>query len=294
MAIAPLTPRVERLELSMDDLKRMVAETTETVRQLSLAMRQSEERSEQWRHDFEERSAQWRQDFEERSEQRRLELERDRDAWRSKLEQDRDEWQRKLERDRDAWRSKLEHDRDEWQRELEHDRNEWRRDFEQRFQQAIQEARADRKSLRRELASITHSIGRLVEDLVAPSMPGIVEQVIPCDAPPQMIGVRSARKRADGHAQEYDVLAMCGNYLMITEVKSRLRKGDIEDFLRTLEQARSFMPEHADKQIIGALATFYVDRSQALEAEQHGLVVLGVIDGLMHVLNRPDFTPKTF
>ncbi len=166
-------------------------------------------------------------------------------------------------------------------------------DFKQEMSDFKQEMREDRKQLRRELANISYSMGRMVEDLVAPSMPGILAQIIGCVGEPQMQGVRM-RKQASGRSKEYDVIAICGEYLMITEVKTRLHAGDIADFRTTLQEARTFLPEYAEKQIIGALATFYVDETQVRYAERQGLVVLGVIDGLMQVLNQHDFRPTPF
>jgi hypothetical protein len=93
----------------------------------------------------------------------------------------------------------------------------------QRFQDSVE---YDSKALRRELADIAHKMGTLAEDLIAPSIPRILGEVVDCAEPPAMIGVRIRKRLPDGRSQEYDVIAICGNYLLIYETKSNLRSED--------------------------------------------------------------------
>jgi hypothetical protein len=137
-------------------------------------------------------------------------------------------------------------------------------------------------------------MGTLAEDLVAPSVPRILNEIVQCPDPPSMLGVRIRKRLRDGRSQEYDVLAVCGDYLFINETRSRLRPEDVTDFIKMLQEARTFLPEYAEKRIVGALATFYVDPTLMVHGERQGLIMLGVIDGLMQVLNTPEFTLQTF
>jgi hypothetical protein len=136
-------------------------------------------------------------------------------------------------------------------------------------------------------------MGTLAEDVVAPSIPRILAEVVHCPEPPSILGVRIRKHLRDGRSQEYDVVATCGNYLLINETKSRLRPEDIPNFIETLKMARTFLPEYADKQVIGALASFYVDPLLVTRGERQGLIILGVIDGLMQELNTPEFRLQT-
>ncbi|MCP4368081.1 MAG: hypothetical protein GY797_08250 [Deltaproteobacteria bacterium] len=95
--------------------------------------------------------------------------------------------------------------------------------------------------------------------------------------------------------QEYDVVAMCGDYLFINETKRKLGADDVKEFAEeALPQAREFFPEYTEKKIIGAIASLYVDDSLVRYAERQGLFVLGAAEELMEVLNEPGFVPKYF
>jgi hypothetical protein len=152
----------------------------------------------------------------------------------------------------------------------------------------------ERREFRQQLADISHKMGTLAEDMVAPSVPRILQEIVQCPEAPAMLGVRIRKRLPGGRSQEYDVVAVCGEYLLINETKSRLRPEDIPAFLELLREARTFLPEYADKRVIGALATFYVDPSLILHDERQGLIMLGVVDGLMQVLNTPEFSLQSY
>ena len=109
-----------------------------------------------------------------------------------------------------------------------------------------------------------------------------------------MVGVRIERRLPDERRREYDVLAICGEYLLITEAKSKLRPEDIPDFLEVLRDVRTFLPEYAEKRIIGAVATFYSESSLQTYVTRQGLILLGIVDGLMTVLNQEQVRIQEF
>lgn len=178
----------------------------------------------------------------------------------------------------------------EFKREMITFKDELRRDT-QAFKEGVEQ---DSRALRQELARLSHKMGTLAEDLVAPSIPSILREVVRCLEPPTMLGVRLRKRLIDGRSQEYDVVAVCDDYLLITETKSRLRTDDIPNFIERLQEVRTFLPEYSDKQVVGALATFYVDPSLVRHGERQGLIMLGVVDGLMQVLNTAEFQLETY
>lgn len=154
--------------------------------------------------------------------------------------------------------------------------------------------RRDRRNLNKRISEMSHKMGTMAEDLVAPSIPGILAKMVNCTQEPQMEGVRLKRRLPGGRSQEYDVVAVCGDYLLICEVKSNMRPEDIRPFRQKLEIVREFLPEFADKKVIGALATFYMDPNHVKHGERLGFIMLGVVDGLMQILNQDGFVPKAY
>lgn len=166
--------------------------------------------------------------------------------------------------------------------------------FRAEMQEMAKNSDKNAKEFRRQMAEISHKMGTMAEDLVAPSIPRILAEIVNCPELPQMEGVRIRKRLPDGRVKEYDTIAVCGDYILVNETKSRLRSEDIADFVKSLEEVRDFLPEYADKQVIGTLASFYIDPNLVTHGERQGLIMLGVVDGLMEILNRRNFVPKRF
>jgi len=143
---------------------------------------------------------------------------------------------------------------------------------------------------------LSNKMGTLVEDLVVPSIGHILRTVVSCpEDRVDTVAVRMRKRRiTDNRTHEFDALALCGSYLLINETKSRLRPADLTEFAELLPEVRSYFPEYGEKAVIGTIASLYVDQRLARYGERLGLVVLGFGEGMMNVLNTPDFKPKEF
>jgi hypothetical protein len=82
-----------------------------------------------------------------------------------------------------------------------------------------------------------------------------------------------------GRSQEFDVVAACGEYVLINETKSSLDAKDVDDFGKLLAEVRDFFPEYADRRFIGAIAALYVDKSLVRYGEKTRFDCAGVRPG---------------
>jgi hypothetical protein len=153
------------------------------------------------------------------------------------------------------------------------------------------------REMNRKWGELANKMGTMAEDLVAPSVPRILRETVGCpDGLVESIAVRVRRLHPTdrGRSQEFDVVAVCGEHVLINETKSNLNPRDMEEFAQQMAEARDFFPEYADKKFIGAIASLYVDESVARYGEKQGLIVLGFGEDVMEVLNSPGFVPKSF
>jgi len=170
-------------------------------------------------------------------------------------------------------------------------------EFKEEMREFKEESRRTTIEMNRKWGELSHKMGTMAEDLVAPSVPNILRQIIHC--PPhgiQSLAVRVQRQHPveRGRSREFDVVAACGDYVLVNETKSRLNPQEIQDFADNMPGAREFFPEYADKKFIGAIASLYVDKSLVTRGEKLGLIVLGFGSDVMQVLNSPGFAPATF
>jgi hypothetical protein len=151
--------------------------------------------------------------------------------------------------------------------------------------------------MRKQWGELSNKMGTMAEDLVAPSIPRILITTVGCPEDRlESLAVRVRRRLPTdpGHMQEFDVVAACGEYLLVNETKSSLSPETIERFAQRLPHVREYFPEYAAKKVIGAIASLYVDDSLVRYGESLGLIVLGFGRDVMDVLNSPGFVPKAF
>jgi hypothetical protein len=151
------------------------------------------------------------------------------------------------------------------------------------------EMRAQNREMNLRWGQLANRLGTLVEDLVAPSLPRIVKEVLGLEVDDLM--VRYRRRRRTG-TYEYDAIVLAGDLVVLNYTKATLDSRDVERFIQDIGRFREAFPEHAARPLVGVLAMLSVETSVLAYAERTGFLVLGVGDQLMEVKNGAGFVPK--
>ncbi len=159
------------------------------------------------------------------------------------------------------------------------------------------EWQAETRKINKQWGELANKMGTLVEDLVAPSLPRILREVVACsedEGISMAVRVRRSHPTQKGLMQEFDVIASCGRYALFNETKSSLAPADVDSLLAKLAAARAYFPEYQNHKLIGAVATLYIDPSLAQYATRQGILALSTGDELMDVMNEAGFELKAF
>lgn len=171
------------------------------------------------------------------------------------------------------------------------------REFKDEMRDFKDEMHLSRREMNKKWGELANKMGTMAEDLVAPSVPRILRQTVGCpDDRVESVAVRVRRLHPTDRRRkrEFDVVAACGEHVLINETRSRLDAQGVEDFAQRMPEERDFFPEYAGKKFIGAVASLYVDESVVRYGEKQGLIVLGFEEDVMEVLNSPGFAPRAF
>lgn len=150
---------------------------------------------------------------------------------------------------------------------------------------------------REEVGRLSHRLGTLVEDLVAPSLPRILRELVSCpDDTEVAVNVRLRRRHPTqpGQHLEIDATVDCGNYVLFNETKSQLMPEKVKAFVAKLATVREYFPEYQHSTILGSVSSLVVEASLIEYASRQGLLVLGTSEGLMELQNAPGFQWRTF
>jgi hypothetical protein len=95
---------------------------------------------------------------------------------------------------------------------------------------------------------------------------------------------------------EYDIVAENKGQVLVIEVKNKLSKRMVDDFMNDkLSKFRTLLPEYRDSKVLAGIGALVVKDDVGRYAEKNGLYVLTQnADGGATLLNRKDFKPKEF
>jgi len=156
-------------------------------------------------------------------------------------------------------------------------------DFKIEMRDFKDESLRERQRMNKQWGDLANRLGTLVEDIVAPSLPRVAADLFGCERP-ELFALR-VQRRFNGDTREYDALVVCSDCVLVNETKSRLNSKHVERLLAKLAELPTVFPEYAYKRIIGVLASLYPDPSIVSRATSAGILVMGMGDEAMHVLN---------
>ena len=159
------------------------------------------------------------------------------------------------------------------------------------------ESRRENREFNRQLGDIANKYGRLIEDIVAPSICRVMKQALGLKEDAVCFANERIKKESvldPEKIREFDVVAKCGAYVMINETKSKLRAEDVNDLIATISIAREYFPEYVNHKIIGSVASVRVDESVINFATSKGILALAVGDALMDIQNPAGFRPAVW
>jgi hypothetical protein len=142
----------------------------------------------------------------------------------------------------------------------------------------------------REVAGLTTRWGQFVENLVEPAVlrlfqeRGIEVQEI----------AHPIQSKRPGAEMEIDIFAVNGDVAVAVDVKSRLSRQDVDDFLARLGRFHQAFRHYGGYQIYGAMAGIEIDQGVDRYAYQQGLFVIKQTGETVAIANDTTFQPAAW
>ena len=94
---------------------------------------------------------------------------------------------------------------------------------------------------------------------------------------------------------EFDIVAINGTEVVLTEVKTVLTIGAVKKFINeTLPAFRTHSQRHKGRKLYGAVAYLKAEGKAVGFAEEQGLFVIKAVGDSAHLVNKANFKPKIF
>lgn len=163
------------------------------------------------------------------------------------------------------------------------------------FKNEMKEFRIEMKEsiqdLNKKFGDMSRKLGTIVEDLVLPSMPRIINEKFGFELEAFYI---NSKFKKQGRNQEYDAIGLYKDFVFLNSTKTTLRDKDITDFKILMKDFLFWFPEHKGKKMVGVLAAFDISENVLSACEAEGFMVMGAGGDLMELRNSPKFQPKEF
>lgn len=106
---------------------------------------------------------------------------------------------------------------------------------------------------------------------------------------------RLKRGMPDGGRCELDIVAHSyGDEMVVVEVKTTLKPGDVKVFLDKLNHLKDWIPRYRQNRIYGAMAWLTADAGAEAMVENRGLLSIRATGDSASILNPADFRPRAW
>ncbi|WP_058553703.1 hypothetical protein [Thiohalocapsa sp. ML1] len=163
-------------------------------------------------------------------------------------------------------------------------------DFKDEMSDFKDETRREHRELNKKWGDMANRLGTIVEDLVVPSLPRIIEETFMEGI--DDLSVRRKRRLPNGRSKEFDAIAVTPSLVCLNSTKATLRSADVDQLVKEIEELREFFPDYRGVPVVGILATLAAEQSVVRYATKLGFLVLAVGDELMEVQNPAGFVPR--
>ena len=163
------------------------------------------------------------------------------------------------------------------------------KDFKDEMKEFKEEMRANIKDLNKKFGDMSRKLGTIVEDLVLPSMPRIIQEKFGFELEEFTI---NNKFKKEGRNQEFDAVGVYKDFVFLNSTKTTVRDSDVLQLKQHIQDFPFWYPRHKGKKIYGILAGFDISESIIKICEKEDFLVMGVGGDLMELVNSPDFMPK--
>ncbi len=148
------------------------------------------------------------------------------------------------------------------------------------------EMQRDRREMNRQWGDLANRLGTLVEDIVAPNIPGVLNRYFGVDEP-DFLMVRARRKHPTdpSRRREFDVIAVTPALLLVNETKSRPRRESILEFAESFGEVAEFFPEYADRRVVPVLSALHLDEELITLLTDRGIYAMTMSEDSMELRN---------
>ncbi len=173
--------------------------------------------------------------------------------------------------------AKLEQEREEERKIREQYRLEWKN---------------EKREMNKKWGELANKMGTLVEDIVAPNIPRIAQELFGIDKIVDFSVRRIIYHPTDkSRLKDFDALLIASDAIVLNETKSTVRQSYIDEFIAFIPTVFEYLPEHRGKKVIPVFSSLYIPEQFVRYLTANKIYAMAMGDETMEILNYNDI-PK--
>ena len=257
--------------------------TEERVDQLESIFRQFMAGTDMILRELSQNLEQYRAESSQNLEQYRAESSQNLEQYRAESSQNLEQYRQEGKKDRREASRNLEQYREEGEKD--------RRELAQDLEQYRAEGKKDRRELARQLGDISNRLGRVVEDMIVPSLRRIAREELDCGEElffAERITITHPQDPA--RRREFEGLYVGDKAILLNESKATVRPEYASDFVKFVQSGEfsHFFPEYEGRPIVAVFSSLYIPQEVVKYLSRHGIYAVGIGDTMMEILNKDE------
>ncbi len=163
------------------------------------------------------------------------------------------------------------------------------KDFKNEMKDFKDEARRQSKEMNKRWGDLANRLGTVVEDIVAPNVPGVMARYFGADEP-DVLMIRPRKKHPQDPAKrrEFDLIAVTPDTIFINETKTRVKPEDVTAFAENHREVVDYFPEYAGRRVVPIMSSLSLTEDVTALLTRHGIYAMAMADDTMDLLNFDD------
>ena len=153
-----------------------------------------------------------------------------------------------------------------------------------------QEMRADRREMNRKWGDLANKMGTVVEDIIAPGLPGVLRDRFGLDPEEMLVRLRLRGKQIPGSKErsavkEFDIVAVAPPYVFLNETKSNPRMEYVREFIDSLSEFFQWLPRYNHLRLVPIFSSLYLPPEVVAHLSSAGCYAMMLDDDHLEIVN---------
>ena len=150
------------------------------------------------------------------------------------------------------------------------------------------EMRESKREMDRKWGDLANKLGTVVEDIIAPGLPGVLRSCFGVDPDEVYVRYRIRHPRTRDRVREFDIVAVGGERIFLNETKSNPRLEYAREFVESLDDFFEWLPRYRHLQLVPIFSSLSLPDDVIAYLSDRGVYAMMLGEDHLEIVNLED------